>query len=123
METENMQLQEIKRIHKIRQVLENILSTRWYVLLIGCILLLKTVFFYQNTVFNNDKIWIWSIRQTCLFVVILIFPLLLFKKSVRRFEFGMMIDLLVSLLLFADELYYTYASNILSVMQVRKYAV
>ena len=107
----------------LKQGIEFILSTRWYVLLIGILLLLKTIFFYGNTVFHNDKIWLWSIRQTCFFIVILVFPLLLFKKSVRRFEFGIIINFFISLLLFADELYYMYASNILSVMQVRKYEI
>lgn len=114
-----MQLKEIKERNKIRQIIETILSTRWYVLLVGIVLLLKTVFFYGNTVFQDDTIWLWSVRQTALFIVIIVFPLLLFKNSVRRFEVGMIINFLVSLLLFADELYYTYASNILSVMQVR----
>ena len=85
--------------------------------LIGIILMLKTIFFYGNTVFKNDTIWLWSLRQTMLFIVIIVFPLLLFKKSVRRFEVGIVINFLVSLLLFMDELYYTYASNILSIMQ------
>lgn len=114
---------KVKEKNKIRQVIEYILSSRWYVLFIGLIILLKTIFFYGNTVFKNDTIWLWSIRQTCFFIIIIVFPLLLFKKSVRRFEFGIVINLLISILLFADELYYTYASNILSVMQVRKYAV
>ena len=116
-------LQVIKPKSKIKQIMEYILSSRWYVLLIGIILLLKTIFFYGNTVFKNDTIWLWSIRQTCFFIVIIVFPLLLFKNSVRRFEAGIVIDVLISILLFADELYYTYASNILSVMQVRKYAI
>ena len=120
---EETHLQVKKKENPIKQIIEYILSTRWYVLLIGIIIFLKTIFFYANTVFNNDTIWIWSLRQTCFFIVIIVFPLMLFKKSVRRFEFGMMINFLLSLLLFADELYYTYASNILSVMQVRKYAV
>lgn len=115
---EETHLQVIKKENLVKRVIEFILSTRWYVLLIAMLILLKTVFFYGNTVFKNDTIWIWSIRQTCFFIVILVFPLLLFKKSVRRFEAGMMIDFLVSLLLFADELYYEYASNILSVMQM-----
>lgn len=108
---------------KIKQAIEFILSSRWYVLLIGILILLKTIFFYGNTVFNNDKIWLWSIRQTCFFIVIMVFPLLLLKNSVRRFEVGIIINLLISVLLFADELYYTYASNILSIMQARKYAI
>jgi len=103
--------------NKVKSIIEYILSSRWYVLLMGLIILLKTIFFYGNTVFNNDTIWLWSIRQTCFFIVIIVFPLLLFKKSVRRFEFGIIINLLISVILFADELYYTYASNILSVMQ------
>lgn len=111
-------LQVIKKENPVKRVIESILSTRWYVLLIGMLILLKTVFFYGNTVFKNDTIWAWSIRQTCFFIVILVFPLLLFKKSVKRFEAGMVIDFFVSLLLFADELYYEYASNILSVMQM-----
>lgn len=102
---------------KVRKGIEYIFSTRWYVLFVGIIILLKTIFFYSNTVFKNDTIWLWSVRQTCFFIVIIVFPLLLFRKSVRRFEAGIVINLLISILLFADELYYTYASNILSVMQ------
>ena len=125
-ETENVQLQKVEKKekeNKIKKVVEYIFSSRWYVLFIGIVILLKTIFFYANTVFKNDTIWLWSIRQTCFFIVIIVFPLLLFRKSVRRFEFGMIIDVLISILLFADELYYTYASNILSVMQARKYAI
>lgn len=122
-ETENTQLITVKPRNKFTKIIEYILSSRWYVLLVGIILLLKTIFFYGNTVFNNDKIWLWSVRQTSFFIVIIVFPLLLFKKSVRRFRFGILINLIISIILFADELYYTYASNILSVMQARKYAI
>lgn len=116
-------LQTCRQQTKIQKTIEFIFSSRWYVIFIATILFLKTIFFYANTVFKNDMIWFYSMRQTCLFIVIIVFPLLLFKKSIRRFEFGMVINLLISILLFADELYYTYASNILSVMQVRKYAI
>lgn len=108
---------EEKWPNKIKSIIEYVLSTRWYTLFIGIVILLKTLFFYANTVFHNDTIWLWSVRQTCFFIVIIVFPLLLFRKSVRRFEFGMIENFLISILLFADELYYTYASNILSVMQ------
>ena len=121
--TEELGLIQWKKENPIKQMFEYIISTKCLVLLIGSILLLKTLFFYGNTVFKNDTIWVWSIRQTCLFIVVLVFPLMLMKTSVRRFEVAMGIDFLVSLLLFADELYYSYASNILSVMQVRKYAI
>lgn len=115
---ENCKLPKIVKENKLLQAVEYIFSSRWYVVLIGIILMLKTTFFYGNTVFKNDTIWLWTLRQTALFIVIIVFPLLLFKKSVRRFEVGIVINFLVSLLLFMDELYYTYASNILSIMQV-----
>lgn len=121
-----MQLQKVEKReeeNKIKKTIEYIFSSRWYVVFIGIILLLKTIFFYANTVFKNDTIWLWSVRQTSFFIVILVFPLFLLRSSVRRFEFGMVINVLVSVLLFADELYYTYASNILSVMQAREYAI
>lgn len=121
-EVDDFTLKKQKK-NKIKEAIEYILSTRWYVLFVGIIILLKTIFFYSNTVFKNDTIWLWSIRQTCLFIAVIVFPLLLFRKSIRRFEFGIIINLFISILLFADELYYTYASNILSVMQVRKYAI
>ena len=115
---EEYRLQVIKKENALKKFIEYVLSSSWYALLLGTIILLKTVFFYSNTVFKNDTIWLWSVRQTCFFIVILVFPVLLLKKSVSRFEFGTIINLFVSILLFADELYYTYASNILSVMQV-----
>ena len=119
----DLELDTIKEKNKFQKIIEYMFSTRWYALFMGIIILLKTIWFYHNTVFHNDTIWFWSVRQTCFFVVILVFPLLLFRKSIRRFEAGILINLFISILLFADELYYTYASNILSVMQVRKYAV
>lgn len=110
-------LEVVDKKDKFNLIFEYIFSTRWYVLLVGIILLLKTLLFYTDTVFHNDTIWLWSVRQTCFFIVIIVFPLLLFRKSAKRFEFGIIINFLVSFILFADELYYTYASNILSIMQ------
>ena len=85
MKTESKVLQKFKEKGKIRKMFEFVLSSRWYVLFVGILILLKTIFFYANTVFKDDTIWLWSIRQTCFFIVIIVFPLLLFRKSIRRF--------------------------------------
>lgn len=97
--------------------IEDLFSSRWYILIIGILLSLKTIVFYANTVFYSEKIWLWTIRQTIFFVIILLSPLLLFRKAKTRFILGIIINLVVSIVLFADELYFEYASNILSVMQ------
>ena len=114
-------MQKIKENKKIKNILNKIINiffnTRIFVILIGIILVLKATFFHQNTVFINEKVWTYTIRQTILFVVILIFPMLLCVKSKTRFILGLIINVIISIILFADNLYYIYATNLISVGQ------
>ena len=71
---EKLDLQTLKKENIIKKISEFFLSSHWYVFILGIVILLKTIFFYANTVFKNDKIWLWSVRQTCFFIVILVFP-------------------------------------------------
>ena len=106
-----------KEIDK-KELMTNIFSSRYFVLFIFVVILLKTMVFSLDTVFyKNGGIWPWYIRQTANFIIIMVAPMLLFRRSRWRFAYGMILNLLVSILLFADELYYEYASNIISVMQ------
>lgn len=101
-----------------KELITNIFSSRYFALFMFIVILLKTLLFSGDTVFyKNGGIWPWYIRQTSFFIIILVAPMLLFRKSRWRFAYGMILNFLVSLLLFADELYYEYASNIISVMQ------
>ncbi|MBP3595880.1 MAG: LTA synthase family protein [Clostridia bacterium] len=97
--------------------IEDLFSSRWFILILGALILLKTVIFYSNTVFQSEKIWLWSIRQTIFFIIILLSPLLLLRNAKSRFLVGFLINFIVSIILFADELYFEYSANILSVMQ------
>lgn len=104
-----------------KELFTNIFSSRYFTLFIFIVILLKTLVFSMDTVFyKNGGIWPWYIRQTSFFIILLVAPMLLFRKSRSRFVYGIILNLLVSSLLFADELYYEYASNIISVMQARK---
>lgn len=101
-----------------KELFTTIFSSRYFALFIFIVILLKTMVFSLDTVFyKNGGIWPWYIRQTANFIVIMVAPMLLFRRSRGRFAYGMILNLLVSILLFADELYYEYASNIISVMQ------
>ena len=107
-----------------KELFTNIFSSRYFTLFIFIIILLKTLVFSMDTVFyKNGGIWPWYIRQTSFFIIILVAPMLLFRKSRSRFAYGIILNFLVSLLLFSDELYYEYASNIISVMQARKCSI
>ncbi len=100
-----------------KELFTDILSTRYFILFLFIIILLKSLLFSADTVFYKHGIWLWYIRQTSFFIIVLVSPLLLFRSSKLRFRLGMFLNFLISLLLFADELYYSYASNIISVMQ------
>lgn len=101
-----------------KELFTEIFSSRYFALFIFIIIFLKTIVFLVDTVFyKNHGIWPWHLRQTAFFIIILVAPMLLFRKSRWRFGYGIILNFLVSCLLFADELYYEYASNIISVMQ------
>ena len=101
-----------------KEMFTNIFSSRYFAIFVFIIILLKTMIFSLDTVFyKNGGIWPWYIRQTSFFILIMVAPMLLFRRSRWRFAYGMILNFLISILLFADELYYEYASNIISVMQ------
>lgn len=107
-----------------KELFTDIFSSRYFIMFIFFIILIKTLIFLGNTVFyKNGGIWPWHIRQTAFFIIIFVSPMLLFRNSRFRFAYGIILDFLISALLFADELYYEYASNIISVMQARKCSV
>ena len=109
-------IKEIKSMEK-RVLFTKIFSSRYFVLFLFFVILLKTLLFYADTVWYKEGIWLWAIRQTSFFIIFMVSLLLLCRSSRVRFVLGMLMNLGVSILLFADELYYMYASNIISVMQ------
>ena len=118
--TEKNKLKEnIKTIKNMpkKELFTKIFSSRYFIVFLFFIILLKTILFYADTVFYKEGIWLWSIRQTSFFIIFMVSLLLLCRRSRVRFVLGMLMNLGVSILLFADELYYLYASNIISVMQ------
>lgn len=106
-----------------KELVTNIFSSRYLIILLFFIILLKTLLFSADTVFYKSGIWLWYIRQTAFFIIVIVSPLLLFRSSRLRFTLGMILNLLISILLLADEMYYSYASNIISVMQARKSSI
>lgn len=106
-----------------KELITNIFSSRYFIVLLFVIILLKTILFSADTVFYQSTIWLWYIRQTSFFIILMVSPLFLFRSSRLRFGLGMILNFLISVLLLADEMYFSYASNIISVMQARKFAI
>ncbi len=122
---ENLIFRAFKKIKNMdkKDFFTKVFSSRYFIIFLFVIILLKTLLFSADTVFYKEGIWLWYIRQTSFFIIILVSILLLVRSSRTRFSLGMILNLLISILLFADELYYLYASNIISVMQARKFTI
>ena len=97
---------KFKEVDK-KELFTNIFSSRYFALFMFIVILAKTIIFSLNTVFyKNGGIWPWYIRQTSFFIIIMVAPMLLFRKSRWRFAYGMILNFLISFLLFLDELYF-----------------
>lgn len=112
-------MEKIKGINKekIEEILNKFINSIWFPIFIGIILLLKTIFFYENTITIRETIGKEVILGTIAFVVTFICAICVLPNRVRGY-LTIVLDILISFLLIADNLYYKYSSSILSVAQI-----
>ena len=101
----------------IKNVLNGILQTRLYVILVGFAILLKTLFLYRKAIFINEPIEPIYIDMAFAFICIIISVPMLFKARIR-FWICTILNLATSIILFMNEVYYGYSSNLVSVSQI-----
>lgn len=101
----------------LEKIYQTTFQTRIFVLLIGIIILLKTVFLYKNSLFIAKPIKFEYVTMCASFIAIMLVPPMLLKGKIRMWV-ALVIDLLVSILLFVNQLYYSYSSNLVSVSQL-----
>ena len=112
-ETQKKKISEYKIIGKINKFFNSI----GFPILIGIILLLKTIFFYQNTISIRETIDIDTILGTIAFLVTMVFMICILPNRARGIT-TIIVDVLLSIILFADNIYHTYSSSVLSVAQI-----
>lgn len=101
----------------LKKIYDQTFQTRAFILLIGVILLLKTILLYKVAIFNTKPIKPEYIKMSISFIaIILTVPMLV--KGKARFWVILIVDLLISILLFINELYYSFSSNLVSVSQI-----
>ena len=110
-------MEKKEAINKIKQISNKIVNSFWFVLIIGIIILLKTIFFYNNTITANEEIEGNLIVGTIFFVTILMCFICVLPNRARVIT-AIIVNLLISILLCSDELYYSYSNNVLSLAQV-----
>lgn len=108
---------ENEKKYQIKKFLNNILNSASFTYCIGAILILKTLFFYNNTIARNENLELSTFIGTISFILVIIcFTSVLPNKS--RAITIIIINILISLLLFGDNVYYTFSNSVLSIAQI-----
>ncbi len=101
----------------IKFIINSILSSRIVILLLFLIIMFKSNLFYQNINLPEDSMDR-TIMMTVRFLCVMICPLLFIKKDKNRFLGIMIYDVVISILLFVDNVYFEYSANLLSISQI-----
>ena len=103
--------------NKVKKYINKVMNSIAFPILIGIIILLKTFFFYNNTIAIDEPLELEIIIGTIFFIIMMICFLCVLPNRARTIC-GIVINILFSMLLFGDNIYYTYSSNVLSVAQI-----
>ena len=87
-------------------------------IIIGILLFLKTIFFYLNTISIQEMIDMGIILGTIAFIATLTWMIPVFLPNRGRIVVTIGVDIMISILLLADNLYHAYSSSILSIAQI-----
>ena len=99
----------------IKQALKIIFESRFLIFLIGVFLLLKTALIYKYVIFPASNLK--YLNKEIVFIMMFLVIPMLFKGKIRIW-LGLFVDLLISILLFINDLYFSYSSNLVSVSQI-----
>lgn len=100
-----------------KEVLNKVFNSAWFVLLIGILLLGKTFVFYQNTIAMNEPLEAITTLGTISFIFVILCILSILPNRTRIVT-TLIVDFVISLLLFGDHIYYIFSNNVLSVAQI-----
>ncbi len=118
LETKEIELEEKEnRISKIKEISNRFFNSIGFSIAIGILLFLKTIFFYLNTISIRETIDTDTILGTIAFLATVICILCALPNRGRTIA-TMVINIVFSILLFADNVYHTYSSSVLSVAQI-----
>lgn len=115
----NEEKQSTKKIdkEKIKNKVNQFFNSIGFPIMIGILLLLKTIYFYQDTISIRETIDKETILGTIAFLSTIV-CLICTLPNKGRIITTIIVDVLLSVLLLADNLYHTYSSSVLSVAQI-----
>ena len=111
---------ENKKINKekIKEMAKKFFNSMGFPIIVGILLFAKTIFFYQNTISIRETIDKETILGTIMMLSTIIWAICVFLPNKGRIITTIIVDILASILLLADNLYHIYSSSVLSVAQI-----
>lgn len=100
-----------------KEAINQVINSVIFVIMIGILLFLKTFLFYNNTIAINEALELSTILGTISFLVVLVCFIIVLPNRARIVT-AIIIDVVISLLLFGDHVYYIYSNSVLSVAQI-----
>ena len=110
-----MKMNEI--LEKSKTYINKLVNSVWFVVIVCVVIFLKLLMFYNNTVAITESLNENTIIGTLCFISVIV-TLLLTLPNRARIITSICINLLVSIILFGDHVYYTFSNNVLSIAQV-----
>ena len=102
---------------KVVKELNKGVNSIYFAIIIGIFILAKTFLFYYHTITIKEQLYIDTIIGTISFVVVIICFLCVLPNRARAI-FSIIVDFIISLVLFGDNVYYNYSNSVLSVAQI-----
>ena len=112
-----MQETQITKLEEIKVAINKLFNSIGFIILIGISIMLKTLFFYQDTIMIREQLNFNIIIGSISFILIILLICLTLSNRQRIF-IGLTFNLILSIILFGDDLYYSYSSNVLSISQI-----
>lgn len=106
-----------KAINVLKKYTNIIVNSDLIIIFTGLVLFVKMCFFYERTIYFSDVIQKEIVEKTFIYSMYLV-TLLFILKNKSRFICTYGINLCMSILMFADEVYYNYSSSLISIAQI-----
>lgn len=112
-------MENTKKIYKekIIEIINKFFNSIGFPIIIGILLISKTILFYQDTISIREVVDKELIYGTANFIITFMCIICVLPNRLRS-VFTIIFDTIASILLFADNLYYTYSSSVLSIAQI-----
>lgn len=108
----------VKKIFEgVKGFINKVINSELFPIALGLILFIKVALFYKLTIYRGDNYNISILSKTFIFSMFIVTFLYAFKNRLR-FTLGTILNIFISTLLFADNLYYNYSSSLISISQI-----